>query len=227
VTPAAASASNSDAGASPARPYRGVPADTRRSDRRERLLAAGLELFGTKGIAETRVDEVCAEAGLTKRYFYENFNSLDELVHAVVENVIADLSAVVLPVIAASGWRNPRPALSAFIDALLADPRLVRLLVLETHLGSLAARRQEFIERAVDLWLLTDPGASKDPEHLPAQRLLAHAMGGAAGEVALAWVNGRIDMPAEQITDHLVRIFERITPRRKRSTQAPESPSSS
>lgn len=203
------------------RPYRGVPADARRAGRRDRLLAAGLELFGTKGIAETRVDEVCAEAGLTKRYFYENFSSLDDLVHAVVEKVIADLAAIVLPVIAAGGWRNPRPALTAFIDALLADPRLVRLLVLETHVGSLAARRQEFIERAVDLWLVTDPGASTEPADLPAQRLMAHAMGGAAGEVALAWVNGRIDLTAEQLTDHLVRIFERITPRRRRSAAAP------
>lgn len=196
----------------PARPYAGVPAEARRADRRGRLLAAGLDLFGTKGIAETRVDDVCAAAGLTKRYFYENFASLDELVHAVVEQVLADLSAVVLPVIAASGWRNPRPALSAFIGALLADPRLVRLLVIETHVGSLAPRRQEFIERAVDLWLVTDPGSSKAPEHLAVQRLLAHAMAGAAGEVAVAWINGRIELDAEQIVDHLVRIFERITP---------------
>jgi AcrR family transcriptional regulator len=194
-----------------------VPAEIRRAERRERLLDAGLELFGTKGIAETRVDEVCTAAGLTKRYFYENFASLDELVHAVLEKVVSDLSTIVLPVIAAGGWRNPRPALSAFIDALLADPRLVRLLVLETHVGALAARRHELIERAVDLWLLADPGTSRDPDHLAAQRLLAHAMGGAAGEVALAWVNGRIDMPAAQITDHLVRIFERVTPRRTRS----------
>jgi AcrR family transcriptional regulator len=197
-----------------------VPADTRRAERRNRLLAAGLELFGTKGIAETRIDEVCGEAGLTKRYFYESFDSLEDLVHAVVEQVIADLSAIVLPAVAASGWRNPRPALSAFIGALFDDPRLVRLLVLETHVGSLATRRQEFIERAVDLWLLTDPGASNDPAHLPTLRLLAHAMGGAAGEVALAWVNGRIDLTPGQITDHLVRIFERITPRTQRSARA-------
>jgi len=205
------------ADASPGAPrlYRGVPAEARRAERRERLLAAGLDLFGTNGIAATSVDEVCAAAGLTKRYFYESFASLDELVHAVVEKVITDLSAIVLPAIAASGWRNPRPALSAFIGALLTDPRLVRLLVIETHAGSLADRRQELIERAVDLWLMTDPGASKDPVHLPAQRLLAHAMGGAAGEVALAWVNGRIDLTPEQIIDHLLRIFERITPRRQ------------
>ena len=201
--------------AAPASPYRGVPADERRAERRRRLIDAGLELFGTRGIAGTRVDDVCAHAGLTKRYFYENFDSPDELVHAVVEKVLADLTAVMLPAIAAGGWRNPRPALSTFVSTLLADPRLVRLLVVETHNGSLAPRRQEFIDRAVDLWLATDPGADQAAEHLPTQRLLAHAMAGAAGEVALAWVNGRIDLTPEAITDHLVRIFERITPRRR------------
>ncbi len=197
----------------PVRSYRGVSASERRAERRANLIAAGLELFGTRGIAATRVDDVCAEAGLTKRYFYENFDSPGDLVNAVVEQVLADLTALVVPAIASDGWRNPRPALSIFIGALLADPRLVRLLVVETHNGALAARRQEFVELAVDIWLATDPGTEGGRDHLPVQRLLAHAMAGAAGEVALAWINGRIDLPPEAIIDNLVRIFEGITPK--------------
>jgi AcrR family transcriptional regulator len=196
------------------RTYRGVPASQRKAERRERLVTAGLELFGTRGIAATRVDDVCAEAGLTKRYFYESFESLDDLVHAVVETVLADMTARMVPLIEESGWRNPRPAMSFFIHSLLEDPRLVRLLVVEAHTGVLAPRRQEFVDRAVDIWLATDPTADKAPEHLPIQRLLAHAMAGAAGEVALGWLNGRIELSADEIVDQLVRIFERITPRR-------------
>ncbi len=195
------------------RTYRGVPASQRKAERRDRLVSAGLELFGTRGIAATRVDDVCAEAGLTKRYFYESFESLDDLVTAVMEAVLLDVAAIVVPVIETDGWRNPRPVFSAYIGALLEDPRLVRLLVVETHNGALANRREEMVELAVDTWLASDPGADKSPEHLPVQRLLAHAMAGAAGEVALAWVNGRIDLTADQIVDQLVRIFERITPR--------------
>jgi AcrR family transcriptional regulator len=196
------------------RTYRGVPATERRAERRERLVAAGLELFGTRGIAGTRVDDVCAAAGLTKRYFYESFDSLDDLVNAVVESVLTDLAAEVVPAIQRDGWRNPRPVLSAFIGAMVDDPRLVRLLVVETHNGALASRREEMVELAVDTWLASDPGADKSPEFLSFQRLLAHAMAGAAGEVALAWVNGRIDLTPEELIDQLVRIFNRITPRR-------------
>ena len=198
------------------RAYRGVPAEERRADRRVRLVAAGLDLFGTRGIAETRVDDVCAAAGLTKRYFYEHFDSLDELVQSVVEDVLGELTVRMVPVIAAHGSRHPEPVLTAFFEAVLADPRLVRLLVVETHVGSLATRRHEMIERAVDIWLAVDPMTGGRDDHLPVQRLLAHAMAGAAGEVALAWAAGRIDMPAEELTRHVVRIFKRITPSGRR-----------
>jgi hypothetical protein len=101
-----------------------------------------------------------------------------------------------------------------FIGTLLADPRLVRLLVVESQHGALAARRQEFAEQAVDTWLAADPNRDTSEQFLPYQRLLAHAMAGAAGEVALGWISGRIDLSAEEIVNQLVRIFERITPRR-------------
>lgn len=198
--------------AAPTRTYRGMTAADRVQERRERLIAAGLQMFGTRGIAAARVDDICAEAGLTKRYFYESFSSPDGLVQAVLEDVLAGLTARVLPAIATGGWLDPRPAISTFVNALLADPRLVRLLVVETHSGALVQQRHELIGRAVDIWLTTDPRADHDPVYLPAQRLLAHAYAGAVGEVALAWTNGRIDLPAETITDQLVRLFHRIAP---------------
>ena len=68
-----AEAGNSSGAALP-RPYRGVSATDRRDQRRQRLIDAGLQLFGTRGIAAVGIVDVCAEAGLTKRYFYENFH---------------------------------------------------------------------------------------------------------------------------------------------------------
>lgn len=197
------------------RPYKGVPADQRIAERRAKLVQAGLELFGTRGIAATRVNDVCAEAGLTKRYFYESFSSLDELAVAAVDEAIAALAVVVVPAVAQHGWKNPRPVFEAFAGGLLADPRTVRLLVTETQQPALAAKRQQLIELAVDLWLEADQDIDRSPENLGAQRLLAHAMAGAAGEVSLAWASGRLELTLEELIDHLVRIFERITPTRR------------
>ena len=96
------------------RPYRGVSAADRRHQRREQLIEAGLQLFGTRGIAAVGIVDVCAEAGLTKRYFYENFASIDALAEAVFEHVTGNLVAVVAPAIEAGAGRDPRPALTVY-----------------------------------------------------------------------------------------------------------------
>jgi len=71
----------------PRNPYGGKSARARVASRRHRLLAAGLELFGTQGYLRTTIDQVCAEAGLTKRYFYESFQSCEELLGALLRSL--------------------------------------------------------------------------------------------------------------------------------------------
>jgi AcrR family transcriptional regulator len=65
--------------------------------------------------------DVCAEAGLTKRYFYENFASIDTLADAVFEHVTGNLVAAVAPAIEVGAGRDPRPALTVYTRALLSD----------------------------------------------------------------------------------------------------------
>src|ERR1700685_3533754 len=101
------------------RPYRGVSATDRRDQRRQRLIDAGLQLFGTRGVAAVGIVDVCAEAGLTKRYFYENFASIDKLADAVFEHVIGNLVAAVAPAITAGAGRDPRPALTVYARTIL------------------------------------------------------------------------------------------------------------
>jgi len=74
-------------GRTPRNLYGGLSAGARVAARRDRLLAAGLELFGTQGYQCTAIDQVCAEAGLTKPYFYESFRSREELLGAVVRSL--------------------------------------------------------------------------------------------------------------------------------------------
>jgi AcrR family transcriptional regulator len=196
------------------RPYGGVPATERRDQRRERLLAAGLELFGTVGASRTRLDDLCAEAGLTKRYFYESFGSMAELLGAVFDRAVADLAEASLAAVASGGWHDPRPGLDAITRRLVADPRMVRVLMVEDQPPALEKRR-ELLDLAVDLWLANDPHVDPDPAHLAEQRFLAHAMGGAWAETVIAWTSGRIELSLDELVDHLVRVFERITPRRR------------
>ena len=78
---------NSDA-AKPRR-YGGMPENERRNRRREKLIAAGYDLFGTKGFNNTKVEQVCATAGVGIRSLYDEFGSLEGLFHAVYDDVVS------------------------------------------------------------------------------------------------------------------------------------------
>jgi AcrR family transcriptional regulator len=198
------------------RPYRGVSATDRRDRRRQRLIDAGLELFGTRGIAAVGIVDVCAEAGLTKRYFYENFASIDTLADAVFEHVTGNLVAAVAPAIAAGAGRDPRPALTVYARAILSDPRVLRLLAVESQAGPLQKYRDEFPTRAVELWFAFAADASPPPTEL---RLKAYGFIGAALQIGIAWLDGQLPLTMDEVIDQLVEIFYRISGIAPPSTQ--------
>jgi AcrR family transcriptional regulator len=193
-----------------ARPYRGVSATDRRGQRRQRLIDAGLELFGTRGIAAVGIVDVCAEAGLTKRYFYESFASIDALADAVFEHVTGNLVAVVAPAIEAGAGRDPRPALTVYARALLSDPRVVRLHAVESQTGPLKKYRDAFPTRAVELWFAfaADDDALPQPQEM---RLKAYGFIGAAQQIGMAWLDGHVPLTLDEVIDQLVDMFYRIS----------------
>ena len=192
------------------RPYRGVSATDRRDQRRQRLIDAGLQLFGTRGIAAVGIVDICAEAGLTKRYFYESFASIDALADAVFEHVTGNLVAAVAPAIEAGAGRDPRPALTVYTRALLSDPRVVRLLAVESQTGPLRKYRDGFPTRAVELWFAF---ASHDDALPPPQdmRLKAYGFVGAAQQIGMAWLDGHLPLTIDEVIDQLVDMFYRIS----------------
>ncbi|MEI9930136.1 MAG: TetR family transcriptional regulator [Rhizomicrobium sp.] len=61
------------------RRYSGRSFEDRRNDRREQLVRATLVVAGRAGLEGTSVAAICAEAGLTPRYFYESYSSRDQV----------------------------------------------------------------------------------------------------------------------------------------------------
>ena len=67
--------------------------ERRRDARPAELLAAALELFAEKGYVGTRLDDVAANAGVSKGTLYLYFENKEELFKAVVrDNVVARMS---------------------------------------------------------------------------------------------------------------------------------------
>src|SRR5262249_44643559 len=115
------------------RRYRGITPSERRAQRRERLMQAGLELFGTQGYASTSIRAVSAAASLNSRYFYESFGSREGLLYSVYERIVQEIVAG-----AAEATRGAdtiegqaRAGLRSGWTILTEDPRKARVLALE------------------------------------------------------------------------------------------------
>ena len=136
------------------RPYRGVSADERRRQRREQLLDACLDVVGEVGPGATTVDAVCAQAGLSKRYFYESFADREAVLIAVVERVMATVRAELEAVMrdaTTSPDEQMRRLVHATVDTLSADPRVSRLWVEANLYPALEQRRSEAYEEFAEL----------------------------------------------------------------------------
>jgi AcrR family transcriptional regulator len=194
--------------------YGGVSAADRDAERARRLLDAGLQLFGTRGVARVTIGDICTQAGLTKRYFYERFSSFDEFVDAVMDEVRLNVAGRVLPV--GRGLRGVaagRARLAAFVETIVADPRLARLLLVETFGagGSLGRLRQQLVHDSVAV--MVDVGTS--PAHPApdpiALRMTAFALSGAFAELLLAWLEGEVEASVEEVIDYLSDLFSQTT----------------
>lgn len=72
-----------------AEPVRRMP----RAQRREQILAAATEAFARSGFAATGLDDIAAEAGVTRVILYRHFDSKTDLYQAVLDRMCARLDA--------------------------------------------------------------------------------------------------------------------------------------
>lgn len=118
------------------RSYRGETPEERAAGRRERLLAAALELYGRRGHARPTIAQVCARAHVTTRNFYEAFGSREDLLLALYEHLLAEQAR---RLVAAFGTLDPdrpladqtRPVIEALVRPWAEDVRKARVAQLE------------------------------------------------------------------------------------------------
>jgi AcrR family transcriptional regulator len=104
----------------------------RRTARRDQILAAATRAFARAGFAATSLDDVAAEAGISRVILYRHFESKADLYRAVLDRACARLAATV-----GTGDYTPQ-SVDALIGAAVEDPDGFRLLF--QH----AAREPEF-----------------------------------------------------------------------------------
>ena len=65
----------------------------RRPERREQILIAATEAFARNGFAATSLDDIAAQAGITRVLLYRHFDSKTDLYQAVLDRMCARLDA--------------------------------------------------------------------------------------------------------------------------------------
>ena len=191
--------------------YRGVKAEDRVAERRARLLEATLEVWSDPQ-QRTTMTAVCAEAGLTERYFYESFKSLEEALSAVLDAVAAEIEEVTLRAADEAGSdpvARTASTLEAFVRLLTVDPRKGRVALVEASATpALRQRRTEllrhFAHRSAETAAeMLDLPRRTDTENEIAGLLL---IGGMA-ELITAWLDGAIEANPEDIVAAASRSF--------------------
>lgn len=192
------------------REYRGMSAEERLADRRERLLTAAYTLFANPGFHATTIERLCATARISNRAFYECFSGREDLMRAVYNRCVDETLASVATAI----HRAPRTlddritaGVGEYIRFVTRDARRVRVMHLEVRRAGdvLSTARQHAVS---SFRQMIEATVSDLPDKLPNDlHLLALGLIGAITELLIEWVLADPAPSIDMLIATSVRIF--------------------
>ncbi|MGW4766542.1 TetR/AcrR family transcriptional regulator [Nocardia sp. NPDC004278] len=207
------------------RRWRGTPPADRIAARREQLIEAAIELMATIGASDISMRGVCRQAGLTERYFYESFPSLDILLTTALETVVLGAQERLLAALATAPTEPQqlfRHAISAFTDYLLEDRRRGQIMFVESQatrvLGDRGNELIELFTAPIALTIALADGAQSMPDEFE-NSLNSNAIFGAMAYMYRPWLDGTIAVPRERFDDHATSVLRNIATARSSTAQ--------
>jgi AcrR family transcriptional regulator len=179
-----------------------------RAERRDQILVAATRAFARTGFAATSLDDIAAEAGISRVILYRHFDSKTDLYRAALDRVGARLTAAV-------GTRDYTLAsVDALIGAAADDPDGFRLLF--RHAAREPEFRQETDQRhATSVAVAQRELAKEIPD--PAWRTwAAHLAPAVTIEAVMAWLDaGQPDRNeiAERVSQAIGGVIQAAKPR--------------
>src|SRR3984885_10019727 len=172
------------------RRYSGQSFEDRQAERRARLVRAAALVAARHGLEGTSVAAICAEAGLTARYFYESLPGREAI---FVEAYRAGQDELLTRMQAAHvGGDTTRRSLSGFFSAIQANPGVARvfLIDLDDHGG---AMRMASFDGARKL--------SKAFGLKATHPLMLAGVVGAVVDIAKRWIESDFSEPVEEVVE--------------------------
>lgn len=187
---------------SPSGQYDGKSAEVRREGRKALLLETGIALIGQEGFAAVSLNRLCAQAGLTKRYFYESFDTMESLLGQAFHLIFAELKQDLIQQIAS----KPTPrgmieaALEGFYRYLQRYPERGRVFLIEA-LCIPVSRQQFFDEEEISavLLLTSRQFMRQAPPPDPVLNVMAQSAVGAARFVGQKWIASGYQQPIHEL----------------------------
>ncbi|OZD14846.1 TetR/AcrR family transcriptional regulator [Rhodococcus sp. 06-156-3C] len=185
------------------RTYGGVDGSARVAERRRALVEAGLDLLGTTE-PELTVRGVCRRAGVASRYFYESFGDKNDLMEAVYDHVIGEITTTTLAAVgAAPDTEHDRvhAAVHTIVRLVAEDPRRGRLLFSATLSNDvLAAKRSESTQMFAGL-LASQASEFYATDTIERLDLTTHFVVGGFAQVLTSWLGGELILEENAVVD--------------------------
>ena len=196
------------------RQFKGMSLSERKLARKEKLIEAGIEAYGNHGFFSVTVKDICNEAKLTERYFYESFKKSEDLFQTIFLQLIEQLQQTVMNGVMQA---VPEPknmihsGLTAIFTMLKNDPRVARIiyvdamLVQELHNHATIHETMGRFDRLIHSFvMLMLPQIDRSEQEIS---LVATGLNGYVTQIAVRWVMGGFKQSLEEIVSACETVF--------------------
>jgi AcrR family transcriptional regulator len=154
------------------RRYRGLSAEERRADQRERLVRAAINEFSARGYHRTSVEDIVRSAHTSRTAFYLFFDNREAAMYAALQASLLGLLDSVRKDLRNVGSDKSllEVGVTAFVRYLVSDPAAARILLLEgigtsPEVNALRAQvRCQVATQVREIWADYDSKAASAPQ---------------------------------------------------------------
>jgi AcrR family transcriptional regulator len=153
------------------RRYRGLSAEERRVDQRDRLTRAAINEFSRRGYHSTSVEDIVRSARTSRTAFYAFFENREAAMYGALQASLHALLASVRKRMAEVDRNSSliEVGVTAYVDFLVTDPAAARILLLESigtspEVNEYRSHIRDEVSKVVrEIWAEYDPEAAASP----------------------------------------------------------------
>ncbi|NUS44836.1 MAG: TetR/AcrR family transcriptional regulator [Mycobacteriaceae bacterium] len=193
------------------RQYGGRALAERVAERHRRFVAAAIRMFAERGYANCTLAELCTAAGLSKRQFYEVFDTREEVLVAAYDHIQDAAAAAVVTAAAGLGpeldlEESVTVLLTAYLDSVGSDPCRAKVAFVEVVGVSDAMERHRRDRRhawATVFGSVLTAVAGPEAKTRGSLVLATSALNGAVNGIAHEWILADPRPPVAELVDVL------------------------